>query len=120
MMHPDQAYRVLEQGPVAIRALRSLRSDDTETVIHAIAAAGKGWSVQVCDDYDGYRSILVEPKDESAAHPAYLISGTVNWIELAEIRNDELSTVGAFDNVTSAAKALASLLRYHIASASSL
>lgn len=93
MMHTGHNYRDLEQGPATIRALRSLAPRDADAITQAVAAVGDGWSVQTSDDYDGYLCILVEPQDETAGQLTYLISGTVNRIELAEMHHDEMHTI---------------------------
>ena len=80
----------LEQGPVGIRALNSLSRPHVEAVV---AVAGDGWAVQTTDDYDGYLSIIVEASEQASDRPAYLISGTVQQIELAEIHAEELTTI---------------------------
>ncbi len=80
----------LEHGSVVIRALSSLSSPHVEA---AVAAAGDGWAVQTTDDYDGYLSIVVEPSEQASDRPAYLISGTLQQIELAEIRDETLTTI---------------------------
>ncbi len=89
----------LEQTLVPIRALSSLTSSDVDMLSCAVNRLTTGWMVQTCDDYDGYLSILIEPADQAASQASYLISGTVNRLELAQLCGDELVTVGIFGDV---------------------
>jgi hypothetical protein len=101
-MHGSHTVCDLGQTLVTIRALSSLTSQNAHTIARTIAALDDGWSVQTWDDYDGYLSILIEPPDQATAQPSYVISGTIQRIELAKLRGDELITLGAFDSVCSA------------------
>src|SRR5579875_3792876 len=101
MKHTDLVREDLHLNGVRIRALHSLRVKDAETVQHAIAYVPSDWSVQSFDDYDGYLSILVEPRDNSG-QPAYLISGTTKQVEMASVHGDDLYTVGRFGMVAEA------------------
>ena len=95
-MHNGHPLCDQSQAPLVIRALHSLTAQTAETIGRTIADLDRGWSVQTWDDYDGYLSILIEPVDQDAAQPSYLISGTVKRIELAKLEGDEMTTLGAF------------------------
>lgn len=111
MMHTDQVFRSFEHGPAIIRALRSLTLRDADLIAQALGATGNGWSVQTYDECEGYLSILVEPKDGTVGQPSYLISGPVNRIELALVSDDNLRTLGCFQNLAIAAEELIQLLQ---------
>ena len=109
MMHTDQAFRNPEHGPAIVRALRSLAFGDADLIAQAVGTIGHSWSVQSFDDYEGYLSVLVEPED--ASQPSYLISGTLDQIELARLSYDNLRTLGCFQNVATTADQLIQLLQ---------
>jgi hypothetical protein len=110
MINTGQIYREWEQGPVTIRALRSLTRADADVVVEAVQALGSGWSVEQVDDYEGYLSLLISALDESAAKPDLLISGKLGQIELAELRGDNLHTFGCFKTIDQAVAKLRTLL----------
>ena len=110
-MHTHQLDQDLDQGPVMVRALHSLTQQQAAIITRAVAAAAPHWSVQTCDDYDGYLSIMVELVGPGPEQPAYYISGTIGRIELAEVRQDALSTLACFSNVNEVATRLTKILR---------
>ena len=109
-MDTRQLYQDLDQGPVTIRALHSLTQQQADIITRAVAAGAPCWSVQTCDDYDGYLSILIEPVGTGPEQPAYYVSGTSSRIELAEARNDALTTLACFNDVRATAARLAKIL----------
>ena len=109
-MDTSQLYQDLDQGPVTIRALHSLTQQQAAIIAHAVAAVAPHWTVQTCDDYDGYLSIMVEPAGPSPEQPAYYISGTIGRIELAEAQGDDLNTIACFHDVRELATRLAEIL----------
>lgn len=94
MMHNSQTHRDLEQGPVAIRALRSLNQLHVDAVQAAVAACGGDWVIGCHNDYDGYLSIIVERSD--ADNSTFLISGRLGHVELGQLIGDQLRQVGEF------------------------
>ena len=105
---PTQFDLDLQHGPAVIRALSSLSSSHVEAMT---AVAGDLWAVQIANDYDGYLSIIVEPTDPTSDRPSYLISGTVQQIELAEVRNEALTTLLAATEIDAIASELARRLQ---------
>jgi hypothetical protein len=97
MIHTDQIDRAWEQGPVTIRALRSLTRQAFEAVSDAISDV-PGMTLERHDDYEGYLSVLISSEAGTDA-PSYLISGQVGRIELAQFQGDELHTLGRFEDI---------------------
>ena len=110
MIHTSQIDRAWEQGPVTIRALRSLTGQAFEAVSNVISDLPGQWTVQGHDDYDGYLSVLISPKGEADA-PSFLISGQVGQIELAQFQGDELHTLGRFEDLEATIAELVRALR---------
>ncbi len=101
---PQQQF---EQGPVVIRPLRSLTSAQAYVVEQAMNALTVPWRVERHDDYDGYLSVVVSSDTPNA--PTFAISGTIDRIELAEVRNDDLQAHGSFSSIDDAVAALVKL-----------
>ncbi len=110
MMQPSQSDRDLEQGPVTIRALRSLTSDQAEIVSKAVTAVPGEWAVEYHDDYDGYLLIMISPDPSSSAGPAFLISGKADEIDVAELHDDEMHQLGCFSTIEEATAELANAM----------
>lgn len=108
-MHTSPSFSDLEQGPVTIRALSSLTNEHVARVGEVVAARAPGWIVHQHDDYDGHLSLLVSPPQDHG-EPSYVISGTVDAVELAAMRDDVLCTLGRFENVDAALTELSSQL----------
>ncbi|GAC1346355.1 MAG: hypothetical protein NVSMB18_28330 [Acetobacteraceae bacterium] len=89
--------RELDQGPAPIRALRSLRPQQADRVAKAVMTWPMAWSVERHDDYDGYLSILVSAVGHGPR--TFLISGMVNAIELFELRQEQLFSLGRFEAI---------------------
>ena len=104
MTRPSPPPQHLEEGPVAIRPLRSLTSSHACVVHQAMDARPVPWRVERHDDYDGYLSIVVSSDDPNA--PTFAISGTVDKIELAEMRDDALQAQGSFGSIDDVVAAL--------------
>jgi hypothetical protein len=98
MIHTGQIDRAWEQGPVTIRALRSLTPQVFKVVADAVGEVPGNWVIEQHDDYDGYLSILISPEGDSDA-PSYVISGQVGQIELAQFQGDELRSRGCFGHI---------------------
>jgi hypothetical protein len=110
MIHTDQLDRAWEQGPVTIRAFRSLTQQAVGSVSDAIAGVPGRWTVDGHDDYDGYLSVLISPEGEADA-PSFLVSGQVGQIELANFNGDELHTLGRFEDLEATIAGLVEALR---------
>ncbi len=99
-MHTRPISFDLDQNSTLVRAFLSLRASDVEIVAHAVDGFGGSWSVQTCDDYDGYLFILVEPSAQRAGQlPSYMISGKTGQIELAAVDGDDCQTLGRFGDI---------------------
>jgi hypothetical protein len=98
MIHTGQIDQAWEQGPVTIRALRSLTQHAFDAVSEAIGGVPGSWTLERHDDYDGYLSLLISPERGSDA-PSFLISGQVGLMEVAKFQDDELHTLGQFENL---------------------
>lgn len=103
MVQTTPTHFLLEQGTATVRALRSLTRRDADAVRAAIRASGGEWTVEEHDDYDGYLSLLIAPSHEGAA---YLVAGRTDAVEVAELRGDEMITLGAFPSIGAAAAVL--------------
>jgi len=101
MIHTGQTNRDWEQGPVTIRALRSLTRQAFEAVRDAICAVPGNWTLEQHADYDGYLSLLVSSEGDSHA-AIYVISGRLGQIELARFQDDQLRTLGQFADIEAA------------------
>jgi len=89
-----------------IRALSSLTHEHANQIAEAVAAGAPEWEVDRLDDYNGYLAVLVSLADDMDAQPSYLISGTVQRVELSEVRGDTLRELGPFDSLEQAIDAL--------------
>jgi hypothetical protein len=110
MIHIGQINQAWEQGPVTIRALRSLTGDAFQALSDAIAELQGGWILERHDDYDGYLSLLISPTSEINA-PTYFISGQLGHIELAQFQGDELHALGRFKDIEATTAELVRALR---------
>lgn len=110
MIHTGQIDRAWEQGPVTIRALRSLTRQAFEAVSNVISDLPGQWTLERHDDYEGYLSVLISPEGEADA-PTFLISGQVGQIELAQFQGDQLRTLGRFEDLEATIAELARALR---------
>ena len=108
MVHTGQT-ETWELGPVTIRALRSLTREHADVVSQAVTRLGIGWTTECYDDCDGYLSIMVSPETE--VQPTYVISGSIERIELARLHDDKLVRLGIFNTVQEAVTLLGALLR---------
>ncbi len=106
MMNTGQIDRDLEQGPVTIRALRSLTHSHAGFVVQAVEALPTKWSVDLHDDYNGYLALVISPVGQNN-DPTFLLSGTVDQIELAELRDDHLCALRRFTTLQAACTSLA-------------
>jgi hypothetical protein len=110
-MIPGQISQAWEQGPVTLRALRSLTPPTVDAVRSAITNVPGHWAIEQHDDYDGYLSILISPeRDNENDQPTFLISGTIGQVELAQSQSDHLHTLGRFPDVDATIAALIKVL----------
>jgi hypothetical protein len=97
-------------GPAVIRALSSLTHDHARQIAEAVQAHAPEWDVDCLDDYNGYLALLVSFRDDMDARPSYLISGTLQHIELAEVQGDISIDIGQFSTVEDVVERLISRL----------
>ncbi len=103
------------QNPVIIRALSSITSQQVEIITQAAQVSDRGWYAYTHGDYDGYLSIVIEPGIRDARLPAYFISGTVELLELLElleVDNDNMLSIGYFDDATALSARLMDLIAH--------
>lgn len=86
------------QDEVIIRALSSITPQQAETLVRALQAASPAWDVQTIDDYNGYMSVLIEPRTLGDM-PAYFVGGTKQHLELLKAHNDDLIPIAVFSDI---------------------
>ena len=99
-----------KQHSVAIRALSSITSDQTDIIAKAVRASGLAWAVHTSDDYDGYLSILIEPIDPGGSQKSFFIAGTKQKLDLFEAFEDDMTLVASFDDVEAISDRLLDLI----------
>lgn len=111
--HVDQGF---ESRPVVIRALSSLTQEHARQIAEAVQGVDPDWELDLLDDYDGYLSVLVSRQDEAEGQPCYLISGSIQQIQLSEIESDAMRQLGVFDTIDQAIALLTARLSKNPAS----
>ena len=106
--HVSHSYDV---GPAMIPALRSLTDEHANQVADAVQANAPDWETDRLHDCEGYLAVLVSLKDDMDAQPTYLISRTVQHIEVAEVHGDTLRELGPFDSLEQAIETLLVFLK---------
>jgi len=79
--------------------LSSITPQQAETIIRAIQTGSYDCDVQTFDDYNGYLSVLIEPRTLGNDIPAYFITGTKQHLELLKAHNDDLTPIAAFSDI---------------------
>jgi hypothetical protein len=110
MINGSYAGQGYALGPAVIPALSSLTHDHATQIENAVKTSAPEWDVDRTDDYDGYVAVLVSLKHDIDARPTYLISGTVDRVELAEVHGDTLRELGPLDSLEQAIEALIAVL----------
>ena len=87
------------QDEAVVRALSSITPQQAETLAQALQASSYAWDVQTIDDYDGYMSVLIEPRTLGNDMPAYFIAGTKEHLELLKAHNDDLTRIAIFSAI---------------------
>ena len=89
---------VFSQVPGLVPALSSITPQQVDTIARTIQATGRTWYIQTSGDYDGYLSILIEPRvgDEQKT---FFVSGTAHCLELAHVKDDDMTSIGSFTGV---------------------
>lgn len=99
---------------MTIRAIRSLNQCHVVAISQAVTTLSAKWSIDQHDDYKGYLSVVISRQNQDGIDLTYLISGSLDQIELAKLHADELTALGCFftiDDLTAElAKTLASAL----------
>lgn len=93
MLNTSQTFINQETLPVAVRALRSITQDQVRTAVQALSAHDDLWIVDQHVDYDGYLSLVITHHVHIAT---FVISGTVDRIEIAVLREEELQPLGVY------------------------
>ena len=111
-MNTSQPNRLhhLEQGPVTIRALRSLTRQQADVVNQIVTKIAGQWAIEFHDDYEGYLSILVLSAEPGREGPVYIVSGTNSRIEVSVMDEDTLRDVGCYQCMNQAAARLSEVL----------
>jgi hypothetical protein len=116
MTDDGQLIGVYEPNPVTIRALRSLTPQALDAVGDAVRDLPGQWALERHEDYDGYLSLLISSESDSGM-PAYLISGKIGDIELAQFDGNQLHTLARFDDIEATTAELVRLLEQPTAAA---
>ena len=87
------------QDEAVVRAQSSITPQQTETLVPALQASSYAWGVQTIDDYDGYMSVLIEPRTLGNDMPAYFIAGTKNHLGLLKAHKDDLPPIAIFSAI---------------------
>ena len=106
MMHTNLTRALPNQSSAPVRALHSLTRRDADAVRATVRQLGGEWLVEQHDDYDGYLSLLLTP-EASEDRPAFLVSGRTGAVELAELRGDDMTSLGCFRSIGAATAVLA-------------
>jgi hypothetical protein len=100
MMTKNQPPRTaIDQDRAIVRALSSITPQQADTIVQAMRGVEPTWEVQTFDDYDGYRSLLIEPTFQGDKQNAFFITGTAKRLELCEAHGDDLTPLADFSNV---------------------
>jgi hypothetical protein len=112
MMNTTQTNRPhhSEQGPVMIRALRSLTREHADVVSQTVNEIAGQWAIELHDDYEGYLSILISSAEPGREGPVYLVSGTHSQIEVNAMDQDVLRRVGCYKTINQAVARLGEVL----------
>ena len=97
MTHPTHSAVTRDQA--VVRALNSITSKQAGTIAGIARTSRQNWDVQVVDDYDGYRSILIETTIPGDKQKAFFIAGTAQRLELFETGDDRMALIGTFTDV---------------------
>src|ERR1700712_1528552 len=99
MMTSTQLSRdAINQNLATIRALSSITSQQTDTIVQAVQASGRAGDVQTIDDYDGYLSILIESSVSDDEQKTFFVSGAAQHLELSEVDGDNMKFVAIFND----------------------
>ncbi len=84
---------------VVVRAFNSITSEQADAVAAIVHASEQEWTVQACDDYDGYRFVLIETARHGDEQKSFFVAGTVQRLELFEDKEESLALVGTFSDI---------------------
>ena len=93
-----------------VRALTSITSKQADTVAAVARASEQSWNVQVGDDYNGYRFILIEAVGHGDEQKSFFIAGTAQHLELLEGKDESLALIGTFTDMKVLETCLSGLL----------
>ena len=97
-----------ESASATIRALSSLTRRDADAVRATLRMAACSYAAQEHDDYDGYLSLLLTPADP--ARPSYMVGGRTGAVDLAELQDDDMASLGTFPSIGAAMAVLRPIL----------
>lgn len=90
------SHAACNQDHIVVRALSSITVEQADAIALVVHTSAQDWDVQTVDDYDGYRSILIELTIRSDEQKALFISGTAKRLELFKAQDDDLTLIGTF------------------------
>lgn len=97
MTHPTHSAVACDQA--IVRALNSITLVQAGIITAIARTSGQDWDVQAVDDYDGYRSILMETAIDGGKQKAFFIAGTAQRLELFETIDDCMALIGIFTDI---------------------
>lgn len=104
------AYTALICDQALVPALNSITSKQVDTVAEIASASEQDWNVQVGDDYDGYRFVLIETAMRGDEQKSFFVGGTAQHLELFESKDESLALVGTFTDMKALEACLADLV----------
>ena len=103
-------HSAVTRDEVIVRAFNSITSEQASIIAGIAQINGWVWDIQAIDDYDGYRSILIEAIIKGDEQKAFFVAGTVQRLELFEIQNDVMALIGTFSDMQALEAQLARLV----------
>lgn len=97
MIHPT--HSAVTRAEVVVRAFNSITAEQVGIIAGIAEISGRVWNVQAIDDYDGYRSILIEALIKGDEQKAFFVAGTVQQLELFQVQNDVMALIGTFSDM---------------------
>lgn len=97
MTHPT--HSTVTRDEVVVRAFNSITSQQAGIIAGIAQSSGRDWEVQVVDDYDGYRLIVIEATIMGDERKGFCIAGTAQRLELFETYDDRLALIGTFPDI---------------------
>lgn len=108
MTHPIQSAVTRDQA--IVRAVNSINLEQAGIIAGIAQTSGQDWDLQVVDDYDGYRAILIETTVYGDEQKGFYIAGTAQRLELFETHDDCVALVGTFTDIEALSARLTGLV----------